>query len=257
MNDSSRTASNILASVLRTLAAISRQVADRFDTVVDFAYVRVLGVPFIVLGYRQTGKTTLINWLKRDKEFLAGFEPEPTAAGGESVPAFTTRLSADGSGMKLKPRRDVGGEYAMWETDWVELFQQTKPRGILFLIDHQNAYQHKDALNFVLQMLDDEESARKHLEMVMILVNKSDLWADEQSLDDLLDNFRNETRRLKSQAERLGYHHEIRQTSLVTEEGVREAMTAFFDAIRPRSQGLPESSDPPPEVKAGANGHKR
>jgi hypothetical protein len=35
--------------------------------------------------------------------------------------------------IRLKPTRDVGGEYEMWETDWVELFRETKPRGIIFL----------------------------------------------------------------------------------------------------------------------------
>jgi hypothetical protein len=128
----------------------------------------------------------------------------------------------------------VGGEYAMWDTDWIDLLQQTKPRGIIFMIDHEHPYQHKEALNFVLNLIDDEMTARRNLKMLMLLVNKSDLWAGERKMEDILDEFRNETRRLKSQSERIGYQYHIAATSLVAEDGVREAMAQFFNNIRPK-----------------------
>ncbi|GEM_PF-404809 len=241
------TLGRVLSTLLKSLTQlIPRSVTDSIDSVVDFAYARLFGLPFIVLGYRQTGKTTLLEWLRHDAAFLAEFSPDPTAAGGEPVPAFTTRLSADGGALRLRPRRDVGGEYSMWDTDWAELFRQTKPRGIIFLIDHTNPAQHKDALNFVLQMLDDEEAARKPLRMFTLLVNKKDLWGEDVTVESILENYRNETRRLKSQAVRLGYRYTIRSTSLVTGEGVREAMIDFFDAIRPRSQ---QASQPRPAAE--------
>lgn len=236
MSTTTSTLGRTISGLLKSLSRLTRGIADRFDTVVDFAYVRVFGLPFVVLGYRQTGKTTLIEWLRNDLALFEGFDPEPTAAGGEAVPVFTTRVGADGGNMRLRPRRDVGGEYSMWDTDWVELFRQTRPRGLIFLIDHTNIYQHKDALNFVLQMLDDEEDARRSLKMFMLIVNKADLWEGDQTVDDILENFRNETRRLRSQSERLGYRYMICHTSMVTEEGVEEAMVTFFDAIRPRSK---------------------
>jgi GTPase SAR1 family protein len=236
MGTSAPSLGKVISNILKAVANFTRAVGDSLDTVVDFAYVKVFGLPFIVLGYRQTGKTTLIEWLRQDLERLEEFNPEPTAAGGESVAPFTTRIGPDGTGLRVKARRDVGGEYAMWDTDWVDLFQQTRPRGIIFLIDHTNVYQHKDALNFVLQMLDDEESARRHVKTFMLLVNKMDLWEDETSEVDILDRFRNEVRRLKSQSERLGYRYTIHSTSLLNGAGVEEAMAEFFNVIRPRPQ---------------------
>lgn len=209
-------------------------VSNTMNTVVDFAFVRVLGLPFIVLGYRQTGKTTLLEWLKRDTSYLSDFDPDPTAAGGNAVGAFGSKVGDEP--MRLKPRRDVGGEYAMWETDWVDLFREAQPRGIIFMIDHTNAYQHKDALNFTFQMIDEEPEAAKNLQMFLVLVNKSDLWANDRTLDELMDDFRNETRRLKSQSDRLGYRYEIASTSLLNGTGVGEAIRAFFNTIRPKPQ---------------------
>ena len=60
------------------------------------------------------------------------------------------------------------------------------------------------------------------------------LW--EVPVDDILDDFRNETRRLQSQSERLGYHYKIVSTSLLNGVGVGDAMQEFFNAIRPKPQ---------------------
>ena len=223
----------ILSIVVGTLGSlVPSGVSSALDGMVDFAYVRVLGLPFIVLGYRQSGKTTLLEWLKRDTAYLGDFDPDPTAAGGDAIGPFGSKVGEDV--MRLKPRRDVGGEYAMWETDWVDLFREAKPRGIIFMMDHTNPYQHKDALNFTLQMIDEEPAASKNLKMVMILVNKSDLWSKDATLEVIMDDYRNEVRRLKSQAERMGYYYLITGTSLLNGTGVDTAMTKFFNAIRPR-----------------------
>jgi len=238
MASTTRTIGNVLGGIFRAISNLTRGVADAFDTVVDFAAVRVFGLPFIVLGYRQTGKTTLLEWLRSDLLSDEDFQPDPTAAGGDPVPAFVADIAPNGSGMKLKPKRDVGGEYSMWETDWVDLFQQSKPRGIVFMIDHTNPYQHKDAFNFVLQMLDDEESTRRHLHTFLLLINKSDLWEEEDlDYEAILDLYRNEVRRLKSQADRLHYEYHIAASSLVDGPGPRDVMTSFFDAIRPKPVG--------------------
>jgi GTPase SAR1 family protein len=230
----SMTLTGAIASVLRAISSTLRTLADTGQQVVDFAYVKVLGLPFVVLGYRQTGKTTLLNYLRHNAEYLTEFEPEPTSAGGEAIPTFTTKL--DGEGVKLRPKRDVGGEYSMWDTDWIDLLQQAKPRGIVFMIDHEHPYQHKEALNFVLNLIEDEPAARRNLKALLVLINKSDLWAGEHSVEDILEEFRNETRRLKSQSERIGYQYRIAATSLVAEDGIREAMTQFFNSIRPKKR---------------------
>ena len=252
MSTTAQTVGRVVSGLFRSLAQLARTLADSFDTVVDFAAVRVFGLPFIVLGYRGTGKPTLIARLRKNLAALEGWDPDPTAAGGDPVRAFSAAVGADGAGVKLKPRRDVGGEYAMWETDWIALFREAKPRGIIFLIDHTNPYQHKDALNFVLQMLDEEAAVRRPHKAFLLLVNKADLWQEEIALDALLEEYRNEIRRLKSQSERLGYECLVRQSSLLTGEGIDEALVAFFDAVRPRSQ-QEEDAEPP----ARANGRQR
>ena len=49
---------SVLSTVFGALSSFTEGLSQAFDIVVDFAYVKVLGLPFIVLGYRQTGKTT-------------------------------------------------------------------------------------------------------------------------------------------------------------------------------------------------------
>lgn len=233
------TVNNVWQSILKGISSIiPRGLTDTVENAVDFTFIRILGLPFIVLGYRQTGKTTLIEWLKRDTSFILDFDPDPTAAGGDAVPAFATQVGADR--MKLKPRRDVGGEYAMWETDWLELFVESRPRGIIFMIDHTNVYQHKDALNFVMQMIDEEPQAARKLKTIMLLVNKSDLWSGDTTLSEVLDDYRNEVRRIKSQSERVGYRYIIASSSLLLGEGIQEAMDEFFNSIRPKSRPVAE-----------------
>ena len=205
------------------------------DRIYDFVYVKVLGLPFIVLGARQTGKTTLIEWLRQNVASLSEFQPEPTAPGGDNVGLFSSYIGDEM--MRLKPTRDVGGEYEMWETDWLELFRDAKPRGIIFLIDHTDVLKHKDALNFVMNMIEEEADAKRNLKSFLILVNKSDLWLPDTTLDKLMANYGNEVKRLHNQAERLGYQATIQSSSIATGVGVRDAMRTFFDQIRPQPKG--------------------
>ncbi|MBZ0289191.1 MAG: GTPase domain-containing protein [Anaerolineae bacterium] len=222
----------LLTVIIGSISDAARTISDGVSVLQDFCYVKVSGMSFIVLGARQTGKTTLIEWLRGNMASIEGFEPDPTTAGGEVVPDFNTRIGD--TFVKLKPNRDVGGEYAMWETDWLELFRTAQPRGIIFLIDHTDVHLQKDALNFVMQMIDDEREASQNLKAFYILVNKSDLWGEEATLDDIMHHYRNEQRRLKAQAERLHFQWSVSEGSLVTGRGVRSMMQSFFNAIRPR-----------------------
>lgn len=202
------------------------------DGVYDFVYVRVFGLPFIVLGARQTGKTTLIEWLRQNVASMDDFTPAPTAPGGDAVSTFSSYIGDES--MRLKPVRDVGGEYEMWDTDWVELFRETKPRGIIFLIDHTDVLKHKDAFNFVMNMIEEEKDAQHNLKSVLVLVNKSDLWLNHTTLDKLMSQYGNEVKRLNNQAARLGYKAYIHSSSVSTGVGVRDAMRAFFNTVRPQ-----------------------
>lgn len=201
----------------------------------DFVYVKFYGLPFIVLGARQTGKTTLIEWLRRNVTALGEFTPAPTPPGGDAVGAFTSTLGDEG--LRLRPTRDVGGEYAMWETDWAELFRETKPRGIVFMIDHTDVLTHKDALNFLLNLIDDEGDSRRNLKAFLLIVNKADLWSSTTTLDKLMLTYSNEIKRLNQQAARLGYRVIIQSASVTQGIGVADAMTTFVNTIRPVPKG--------------------
>ena len=226
----------LITVIVGSITGVQKAVTDSVALLEDFFYVRIDGLPFIVLGSRQVGKTTLIEWLKHNMKDIGDFEPDPTAAGGVAVPDFTAKVG-DGH-MKLKPARDVGGEYAMWETDWMELFREAQPRGIIFVMDHTDAHLQKDALNFVMQMIDDEPEAAKHLKAFFIVVNKSDLWSEEMSLDDIMSHYRNEQKRLRAQAERADYRYAITQGSLMTGKGIKNTMKEFFNAIRPKPKAV-------------------
>jgi hypothetical protein len=201
----------------------------------DFVYVRVSGLSFIVLGARQTGKTTLIEWMRQNVRQLANFTPEPTAPGGERVGVFNTQIGSET--MRVKPGRDVGGEYEMWETDWTDLFRTARPRGIVFLLDHNDVLTHKDALNFVLNLIEEEPDARRNLRAFTILVNKSDVWSRTTTLEKLMNTYSNEIKRLNQQAARLGYRTQIHSTSITEGLGVGHALESFFDTIRPQPKG--------------------
>ncbi len=225
---------NIISVVVGTISGVTGAVRGTTDILSDFFYVRVNGLPFIVLGSRQVGKSTMIEWLRKNMRSVDGYDPEPTAAGGDELKDFTAKIGD--TRMKLKPTRDVGGEYAMWETDWLELFREAQPRGIIFMMDHTNIIQQKDALNFVMQMIDDEPAAAKHLRALFVLVNKCDLWEGITTLDDIMVNYRNEQKRLAAQSERAGYKYAITYGSLHTGKGVKAMMKEFFNVLRPRSR---------------------
>jgi hypothetical protein len=223
---------SVIVGTVSTIAKVPGLIADGLGNFNDFIYVRYYGLPFIVLGARQTGKTTLIEWLRHGTEGLEGFEPSPTAGGGDVVPRFNSRIADDT--LRTNIQRDVGGEHAMWETDWVELFKTAQPAGIIFMLDHLDRSTHKEALNFVLQMIDEDERTRKNLRALMILVNKSDLWDEETTLETLLDDYKNEMRRARLLTGRYGLWFEVHGSSLVEGRSITGAMQGFLNAIRPK-----------------------
>ena len=226
----------LITVIIGTVTTVAKTVTDGVSIVQDFFYIKISGLSFIVLGARQTGKTTLIEWLRGNITSIEDFAPDPTAAGGEAIPDFNSLV--DDTYMKVKPNRDVGGEYAMWETDWTELFRTARPMGILFMMDHTDVHLQKDALNFVMQMIEDEPAAARHLKAFYILVNKSDLWGDEMTLDEIMHHYRNEQKRLKALAGRIGFKWGIHEGSLMTGKGLAHMLKQFFNILRPRSQVL-------------------
>jgi hypothetical protein len=226
----------IFTVITGTITGMARSLSQGLEGLQDFFLVRVSGVSFIVLGARQVGKTTLIEWLRRNMGEVIDYDPDPTAAGGDVVADFNARF--DGEGMKLKPNRDVGGEHAMWETDWVDLFRDAEPRGVIFVLDHTDPYVQKDALNFVMQMIEDEPHAARNLKAFFVLVNKADLWEGETALEEIEGHYRLEKRRLQNLAERVGFKWAMASGSLMTGRGVRPFIKQFFNTIRPSPRKL-------------------
>ena len=228
----------LITIIVGSITTVTKTLEDGRSTLEDFFYVRVTGLSFVVLGARQVGKTTLIEWLQQNMKDVSDYQPDPTAAGGDVVDEFTAKVG--NQHMKLKPSRDVGGEYAMWETDWLELFREAQPRGIYFVLDHTDVHLQKDALNFVMQMIDDEPSAASNLKAFHLFINKSDLWGADQTQEDILTNYRNEMKRLRAQSERVGYEYAIANGSLYSGHGVKDAIKAFFNVIRPKPKSRQE-----------------
>jgi hypothetical protein len=223
----------LLTVIIGSISGVTRGLTGSISALEDFFFIKFRGLSFIVLGSRQTGKTTLIEWLRRNMHSIEDYDPDPTGAGGDVVPDFASKVDQN-QYIKLKPTRDVGGEYAMWETDWVELFREAEPRGLIFMIDHTEPYVHKDALNFVLQMIEDEPKAAHHLKAFFLIINKSDLWEDSMTVEDIMQNYRTEQRRLKNLAERMHFKFAVYDGSLVSGVGIAPAMEEFFNALRPR-----------------------
>lgn len=207
-------------------------VARGTDTIYDFVYVRVIGLPFVVLGARGTGKTTLLEWLRQNVSVLEDFDPAPTAPGGDDVPTFSAFIGDET--MRLRPTRDVGGESSMWEIDWVTLLREAKPRGIIFLIDHEDIVRHKDALHFVMNLIEEEPALRGTLKAFLLMVNKSDLWLPTTSLEALMATYATEIKRLRNQADRLGYQTSIQSSSIANGVGMRDGVRWFFNTLRPQ-----------------------
>jgi hypothetical protein len=223
----------LITIIFGSFSTVSKTVNQVTGGLEDFFVVKVSGLSFIVLGARQTGKTTLIEWLRRNLHEVSDFMPEPTAAGGDLVDSFASPVD-DGRYLKLKPNRDVGGEYAMWETDWVELFREAKPRGILFLTDHTDVALHKDALNFVLQMIDDEPESARNLRAFFVVVNKQDVWGIDHPVEEMIGAYRNEQKRMRAQAERMGYKWSFMGGSVLNGVGMIDILRKFFNTIRPK-----------------------
>jgi len=81
----------VITIVIGTITGVVNAVTTTVNVLQDFFYVKVSGVSFIVLGSRQTGKTTLIEWLKHNMNALGEFNPDPTAAGGDAHSGPRTR----------------------------------------------------------------------------------------------------------------------------------------------------------------------
>jgi hypothetical protein len=109
----------------------------------------------------------------------------------------------------IKRLFDVGGDKAAWD-DWAIAFVNSRPRGIIFMVDHQRPDEHREALRHVIKLINPQDEsgkgiralfgrdpytrARKNLKAFLLLVNKCDLWERTTTLDEILSNYESEMR---------------------------------------------------------------
>jgi hypothetical protein len=136
---------------------------------------------FLILGNRQSGKTSLIllmtdghpyKLIKGQKE-----TPNPTAASMVIDKPFTPD-----KGAWLKIKQDVPGDLALRET-WKQAITDVKPEGIIYMIDgrlegKQLQRTIKEADEWVFEQY---KSDLRELKALHVFINFSDLWATNPS----------------------------------------------------------------------------
>ena len=74
----------LITVIVGTVSGVAKAVTEGVSLVQDFFFIKIGGLSFIVLGARQTGKTTLIEWLRGNLDSIEDFDPEPTGCRGRS-----------------------------------------------------------------------------------------------------------------------------------------------------------------------------
>lgn len=192
-----------------------------------------------ILGARRSGKTTLLNALleKADVERYYSSNPDSEAdltpeellstcyAGGLeptlgiSRPYFvktkyldkTYRIKIrDIEGQHIAVTEEDGGPRTYWEIDdpdtmWWQLFEKTKPIGVVFVLDHgtRNIEDHRKAFHWAYKTLSPAMSFHASVcSCMLIVVNKFDTWPEyirEKGADgmrEILSRYRSQTEAL-------------------------------------------------------------
>jgi len=159
-------------------------------------------VRFAILGYRSCGKTTLKNRmlgvpLKVD---------QPATVGEERIGSF--EYVSITQTVSVEKFSDFGGELSYWPL-WDDAFTRDRPKGIIFMIDHEHLSEHTEAFKFFVDFISKNDTrwlffkgrhvkAREQLKIIMFLVNKEDKWGRSQSMEDFLLHFSEEFDRIKT-----------------------------------------------------------
>jgi hypothetical protein len=134
------------------------------------------GRNILVLGAKQTGKTSLINFLHAGKPYeeVEGEKQALNPTSGAAVIDKKVRVNKD------KPRRipkDVGGEPA-FRLLWAQMIKELEPEGIIYMIDGRlSAAKLKQAVNELRSdVLKHFERDAQELIALHIFMNYSDKW---------------------------------------------------------------------------------
>lgn len=200
-----------------------------------------LGIPFMILGARGVGKTSLFELIRNGITSL----PEdsnimPTQMGGRSL--MTAKIEV-GKSINMKPTLDLGGDNSIIENEWEKSIKEIKPMGVIFMLDYdpnesqeEQVSRHKFALNFATDVLLNNPENRKHLRTFHLLVNKHDIWGvnrkpESLGLDGILNLYRENTYKIRQTSElhQIQYKEDSISIRKGTNTGV--AIKEFFDSV--------------------------
>lgn len=181
----------LVISAAKSIPGIAQGVVTQLER-------NMIPLDFAVFGYRGTGKTTFLNYMR----YGVPTEVSPTPYGYEELDPFQIYVVGR-SPVKVAGVYDVSGEsdeewkygtsgesltWSLWE----EIFIGQTPRGIIFMIDHESIEKNKAALRYVIDMINRSDppvsrwarifgrrkrtKARQNLKVFMLLVNKLDIW---------------------------------------------------------------------------------
>jgi len=131
----------------------------------------------LVLGAKQTGKTSLLNFLSTGKPYEESDTgrglPNPTS--GAIIVGRKTKVNNEW----LKAEKDVGGDKAFRHL-WAELIRDLKPEGIIYMLDgRQSDEELKQAIGEMRSdVLSHFETDKQRLVGIHIFLNFADKWAD-------------------------------------------------------------------------------
>lgn len=203
---------NLLTAAVSSLPEISH---DLIAQIRD----RAFPLEFAIFGYAGTGKTTLLNRMQSG----VPTSPDPTAQMNE-IDQFELHVVGRGP-LKIQHIYDLPGRPSeagdlsthgdCWP-DWDKVFVGQMPRGIIFLVDHTNREKSKQALRYVINMIEQADEpasmnplrrlfghsrqrARHNLRVFLLLVNKLDLWETQGiTSDEILNGYEREIRQVIS-----------------------------------------------------------
>lgn len=170
------------------------------------------GLSFVVFGYRATGKTTLLNRMRGLPVAVDDDGPTQVQRLEQlQLPEFDYVVVGN-KDITVKKMYDVPGEESGWDL-WDAALLEARPRGIIFIIDHERPEDHKRALKYVVNMLktpketsqsffkrfkrDPRKKAIKNIKSFLLLVNKYDLWKATGTLDSILQQYSDELREIE------------------------------------------------------------
>jgi GTPase SAR1 family protein len=135
----------------------------------------------LILGPRQSGKTSLILFLQTNRPFTLKdgkrVEPEPTGAAAIIDRAVNLNKRNQRKKEIVNIRKDVGGDKVFSDL-WKELIEDIDPEGIIYMVDGSNPEKQlkEDIDRLFSDVLIKYEDQKRKLVALHVFINFSDIW---------------------------------------------------------------------------------